>query len=100
MRADIHDGPEHTLQSEAGYNNARPHNQVDETSQAAVQVSEDGRPVYCQQQTFPHPRRPVARLRSNPPHIDNLPAASPSAFIGPCPLTPPAETETPDRKAG
>ncbi len=32
MRADIHDGPEHTLQSEAGYSNARPHNQVDETS--------------------------------------------------------------------
>ena len=25
MRADIHDGPEQTLQSEAGYSNARPH---------------------------------------------------------------------------
>jgi hypothetical protein len=25
IRADIHDGPEHTLQSEAGYSNARPH---------------------------------------------------------------------------
>ena len=25
MRADIHDGPEHTLQSEAGYIDARPH---------------------------------------------------------------------------
>ena len=31
MRADIHDGPEHhTLQSEAGYIDARPHSQVDE----------------------------------------------------------------------
>ena len=27
MRADIHDGPEQTLQSEAGYSNARPHRQ-------------------------------------------------------------------------
>src|SRR6516165_4657514 len=25
MRADIHEGPEHTLQSEAGYIDARPH---------------------------------------------------------------------------
>src|SRR5215510_14335610 len=25
MRADTHDGPEQTLQSEAGYSNARPH---------------------------------------------------------------------------
>jgi hypothetical protein len=25
MRADIHDGPEHTLQSEAGYIDARPY---------------------------------------------------------------------------
>jgi hypothetical protein len=32
MRADVHDGPEQTLQSEAGYSNARPINQVDETS--------------------------------------------------------------------
>jgi hypothetical protein len=33
MRADIHDGPEHnTLQSEAGYIDARPLCQVDETS--------------------------------------------------------------------
>jgi hypothetical protein len=31
MRADIHGGPEHTLQSEAGYIDARPHNrQLDE----------------------------------------------------------------------
>jgi hypothetical protein len=30
MRADIHDGPEQTLQSEAGYSNASPHHQVDE----------------------------------------------------------------------
>jgi hypothetical protein len=27
MRADIHDGPEQTLQSKAGYSNARPHQQ-------------------------------------------------------------------------
>jgi hypothetical protein len=27
MRADIHDGPEHMLQSEAGYIDARPHRQ-------------------------------------------------------------------------
>jgi hypothetical protein len=32
MRADIHGGPEHTLQSEAGYIDARPKSrQIDET---------------------------------------------------------------------
>ena len=30
MRADIHDGPEHTLQSEAGYIDARPYCRIDE----------------------------------------------------------------------
>ena len=30
MRADIHDGPEQTLQSEAGCSNARPHHQLGE----------------------------------------------------------------------
>jgi hypothetical protein len=33
MRADIHGGPEHTLQSEAGYIDARPKSrQIDQTS--------------------------------------------------------------------
>ena len=30
MRADIHDGPEHTLQSEVGYIDARPYCRIDE----------------------------------------------------------------------
>jgi hypothetical protein len=30
MRADIHDGPERTLQSEAGYIDARPYCRIDE----------------------------------------------------------------------
>src|ERR1700692_500003 len=43
MRADIHDGPEHTLQSEAGYSNARPHQpEVDKTSCTARPDHTDG----------------------------------------------------------
>jgi hypothetical protein len=51
MRAGIHGGPEHsTLQSEAGYIDARP--QADKSTKASVsarhgQDEEDGQPLYA-----------------------------------------------------
>lgn len=43
-----------------------------------------------QAQTFPHPRRTVARARSAPQGIDNLRVASDAALMAACPLSPAA----------
>src|SRR5947207_14189807 len=63
MRADIHEGPEHMLQSQAGYIDARPHRQdrrnlLHRTAGPYIGVklrphgSALARPVYLQQRTY------------------------------------------------
>ena len=86
MRADIHDGPEQTLQSEAGYSNARPH------QPRSTKTSCTARPD--------HTGGSFASIHDVPLHVRFTPDSDRIADIPDDSLVPNGELARPGQRAG